>query len=300
MPFARRGELAECAESKPKPVSDDGDDDTDPSHFQTGCPPGTDRDQRFQCAHEKVCHQTDAKRNNHRGDSAREEERNDWNKSADSRGNASRGRCRPLIRKPMLGQPELTLRHRLYELLGLPGQTGNQNVMLLIVCRASYARNNSKYCAQSIICAIDRIGDPTAASAMPAFALQDFVECGTRANRRRHRAKRSRMRFFLDCAFPQKFLHILFAGQGTLSLVMKFGFLPFLCRFHPANSDFGSCNFVPPTAEPPADCVLQNRWLCSKVSEFRLPTVCMALFGFGHAQKNAFASLVPLAFGQIA
>jgi len=26
----------------------------------------------------------------------------------------------------------------------------------------------------------------------------------------------------------------------------------------------------------------------------------MALFGFGHAQKNAFASLVPLAFGQIA
>ena len=123
MPFARRGELTECAESKPKPVSDDGDDDTDPRHFQPGCPPGPDRDQRFQCAHEKVCHQTDAKRNNHRGHAAREEERNDWNKGADRRGNASRDRCRPLIREPMLGQPELTLRHRLYELLGLLGKT---------------------------------------------------------------------------------------------------------------------------------------------------------------------------------
>src|SRR5882724_6138165 len=172
--------------------------------------------------------------------------------------------------------------------------------MLLIICRACYARNNSKYRAQAIVRAVDRVGDPTAASPMPAFALQDFVQRGARANRRRHGAKRSRMRFFLDCAFPQKFLHIFFAGQGTLSLLMKFGFLAFFRRFHSANSDFGSRNFVPPAAEPPADCVLQNRWICAEVSEFCLPTVCMPLFGFGHAQKNAFASLVPLAFGQIA
>src|SRR5947199_10754838 len=171
--------------------------------------------------------------------------------------------------------------------------------MLLIICRSGYARNNSKYRAQPIIRAVDRIRHPTAASPMPAFALQDFVECGTRANRRRHRAKRSRMRFFLDCAFPQKFLHILFAGQGSLSLVMKFGFLPFLRRFHPANSDFGSCNLVPPTAEPPADCVLQNRWPCSEASEFCLPTVSMRLSSFPHAPKNAFASLVQRAVGPI-
>src|SRR5205823_12362246 len=101
MPFARRGELTECAESKPKPVCDDCNDDTNPGYFQTGCPPGTDRDQRFQCAHEKVCHQTDAERNNDGCDSAREEERNNWNKGADRRGNTSRGSCRPLFRNPM-------------------------------------------------------------------------------------------------------------------------------------------------------------------------------------------------------
>src|SRR6267378_5552119 len=172
--------------------------------------------------------------------------------------------------------------------------------MLLIICRACYARNNSKYRAQAIVRAIDRIGDPTAASTMPAFALQDFVQSGARANRRRHGAKRSRMRFFLDCAFPQKFLHIFFASQGMLSLLMKFSFLPFFRRFHPANSDFCSRNFVPPTAEPAPDCILQKGRLCAEVSEFCFPTECMALLGFGHAQENAFASLVLLAFCQIA
>src|SRR4029450_8649253 len=174
------------------------------------------------------------------------------------------------------------------------------NIVLLIVRRASHARNNSEYCAQSIVCAVDRIRHPTATAPMPAFALQDFVQRGARANRRRHGAKRSGMRFFLDCAFPQEFLHIFFAGQGTLSLLVEFGFLPFFRRFHSANSDFGSRNFVPPAAEPAPDCVLQNRRLCAKISEFSFPALRMALFGFGHAQKNAFASLVPLAFGQIA
>jgi hypothetical protein len=81
---------------------------------------------------------------------------------------------------------------------------------------------------------------------------------------------------------------------------MKFGFLPFFRRFHSTNGNVGSRNFVPPTAELSADCVLQNGWLRAEVSEFSLPPECMALFRFGHAQENAFASLVPLAFGQIA
>ena len=45
---------------------------------------------------------------------------------------------------------------------------------------------------------------------------------------------------------------------------------------------------------------LQNGRLGAEVSEFFLPTLRMALFRFGHAQKNAFAFLVPLALGQIA
>jgi hypothetical protein len=81
---------------------------------------------------------------------------------------------------------------------------------------------------------------------------------------------------------------------------MKFGFLPFFRRFHSTNSNIGSRNFVPPTAELSADCVLQNGWLRAEVSEFSLPPECMALFRFSHAQENAFASLVPLAVGQIA
>src|SRR5207249_4395883 len=151
--------------------------------------------------------------------------------------------------------------------------------MLLIICGAGDARNDSKHCAKPIVCAVDRVGYPTAAASVPAFALQDLIQRGPRANRRRHRDKRSSMRFFLNCAFPQKFLHIFFAGQGTLSLVMKFGFLPFFRRFHPANSDVGSRNLVPPAAKPPPDCVLQNGWRRAEVSEFSLPPLCMALFG---------------------
>src|SRR5438094_8569900 len=131
--------------------------------------------------------------------------------------------------------------------------------MLLIICRSGYARNNSKYRAQPIIRAVDCIRHPPAASPMPAFALQDFVECGTRANRRRHCAKGSRMRFFLDCAAPQKLLHTLLAGRGTLSLVTKFGFLPFFRFLHPTNIDFAPSNLVPPTAAAPVVVTRQTR-----------------------------------------
>src|SRR4026208_590580 len=120
--------------------------------------------------------------------------------------------------------------------------------MLLIVCRACYARYNSKYRAQPVVRAVDRVGDPTAASPMPAFALQNFVQRGARADRWSHGAEHARMRFFLERAFPQKFLHVLFTGERAFCLFVKFGFLTFFCCFHSANSDFGARDFVPPSA----------------------------------------------------
>jgi hypothetical protein len=134
---------------------------------------------------------------------------------------------------------------------------------------------------------------------MPAFTFKDFVQGGARTNRRRHGAKHARMRFFLERAFPQKFLHVLFAGEGALGLFVKFSFLPFLRSFHSANGDFGSSDFIPPTAEPTHDCVLQSRRFCTEVPEFSFPTLRMALFRFGHSQKNLSAFLIVLALGQI-
>src|SRR6266496_3774545 len=57
--------LTQRAERKSQPIGDDCDDDADPGHLQTGCPPRTDGDQRFQRTHEKVRDQTDAEGNNH-------------------------------------------------------------------------------------------------------------------------------------------------------------------------------------------------------------------------------------------
>jgi hypothetical protein len=108
------------------------------------------------------------------------------------------------------------------------------------------------------------------------------------------------MRFFFERAFPQKFLHVLFTGESTLSLFVKFGFLPFFRRFHSANGNLGPGNFVPPTAKPAPDRVVQHRRSLAEVSEFFLPALRVTFFRFGHAQKNALAFLVPLASGQIA
>src|SRR6266481_9691211 len=81
---------------------------------------------------------------------------------------------------------------------------------------------------------------------------------------------------------------------------MKLRFLPFFGRFHPTNSDLGSGNFVPPTIQSTHNRVFEYRWLRTEVSKLLLPTLRVALFRLGHAQKNAFASLVALALGQIA
>jgi len=82
---------------------------------------------------------------------------------------------------------------------------------------------------------------------MPALAFEDFVQRGARADRGRHSAKHPGMRFFFERALPQEFLHILFTSQSTLGLITKFRFVPFFRGFHPANSDLGAGNLVPPT-----------------------------------------------------
>src|SRR5437879_8527503 len=81
---------------------------------------------------------------------------------------------------------------------------------------------------------------------------------------------------------------------------MKLRFLPFFRRFHATNGDLGSRNFVPPTIQTARNRVSEHRRLCAEVPKLLLPTLCMALFRFGHPQENAFAFLVPLALGQIA
>jgi hypothetical protein len=118
--------------------------------------------------------------------------------------------------------------------------------MLLVIRGAGDARNDSKHCAQPIICAVNCVGHPTAAAAVPAFALQDFVQCGARTDGRRHRAQHPRMSFFFERALSQKFLSVLLAGKRALGLIVKFCFLPFFRRFHTANGNFRSGDLVPP------------------------------------------------------
>src|SRR6266478_9198705 len=81
---------------------------------------------------------------------------------------------------------------------------------------------------------------------------------------------------------------------------MKLRFLPFFRRFHPTNGDLGSGKSVPPTIQSTHNRFFEYRWLRTEVSKLLLPTLRMALFRFGHAQKNAFASLIALTLCQIA
>src|SRR5947207_2737487 len=111
--------LTQGSKGESKAISHYSNDDANPGHLQTGGPPRTDRDQRFQRAHSKVRRQTDDERSGDRSHATGEKERNNWNKSADRGRDGSRGRSSPLIRKPMLGQAELALGHRLHELFGL-------------------------------------------------------------------------------------------------------------------------------------------------------------------------------------
>ena len=82
------GLSAQGPKRKSQPVRHDGDDDTNPGHFQARCPPRTDGDQRFECANGKVCNETDSERSENGLEPAGKKERNDRNKRADRRGNA--------------------------------------------------------------------------------------------------------------------------------------------------------------------------------------------------------------------
>src|SRR5262249_11509559 len=104
----------------------------------------------------------------------------------------------------------------------------------------------SKHCTKPIVCAVNRVGHPTHAASVPAFALENFIQRRARIRRRRHRAEHPRMSFLFDRAFSQKFLNVLLARERTLSLILKFCFLPFFRRFHSANGNFSSGDLVPP------------------------------------------------------
>src|SRR5690242_7965826 len=100
--------------------------------------------------------------------------------------------------------------------------------MLLIVCSACDTRHNSEHRAESIIYAVNRVRHPTAAAPMPSFTFEDRVEHRTGTGWRCHCAQRSCVRLFLQSAFPQKFLDILFARERAIRLIVKLRFLAFL------------------------------------------------------------------------
>src|SRR5215472_13172657 len=135
---------------------------------------------------------------------------------------------------------------------------------------------------------------------MPAFALENLVQRGAGTDRWRHCAQYSRVCFFLECAPAQEFLHIFFARESSLGLIVERRFLPFFRRFHATNSNLRARNFVPPTIQPARNGVFVNRQLCAEVLQLLAPTLCVALFRFCHAQENALSFLVALALSEIA
>ena len=181
-----------------------------------------------------------------------------------------------------------------------PRQTGYEHIMLLVIGRTRDTRNNSKDCAQSIICTVDRVGYPTAPASMPALTFQNCIERCARTRRRRHRAERSGVRLFLKRTFAQKILHIIFTGQRALCLIPKLRLVPLFCSFHPADSNLRAGDFVPPPVQPAADRVLENRRRNAEVFQLLFPALRMSFFRFCHAQEDAFAFFIPLTPGEIA
>src|SRR3984893_3424183 len=108
------------------------------------------------------------------------------------------------------------------------------------------------------------------------------------------------MRFFLECGFAQKILSTVLAGKGAVCLVAKFGFVFFFGRSHSASRNFGPESAIQPSLETATDRVGQSRRRLAKIDKFLFPTPRVALFRFGHAQKNAFSLFVFLASRQFA
>src|SRR5882724_1114280 len=126
-------------------------------------------------------------------------------------------------------------------------QTRYEYVMLLVIGRARDAGNDSEHRAQSVICAVNRVGYPAATPPMPALAFQNCVKGCLWTSRRSHRAQRPRVRLLLDCALAKKIPDIVLSGQRPLGLISKFRFVPFFRCFHSANSYLCAGDFIPPT-----------------------------------------------------
>src|SRR3984893_12022442 len=169
--------------------------------------------------------------------------------------------------------------------------------MLLIVCCARDAGNNSENGAQSIVDAINRIRHPTSTPAMPAFAFQDRVEHSARTKLRHHCVQSAGMRFFLESAFAQKILYVVLAGEGSVALITKLRFVFFLSRFHPANRDLRSERAIQPSLQAAANQVWQSRGRVGKIAKFPFPTLWLSLFRFRHTQQDSFSLRVLLALG---
>src|ERR1700686_1388877 len=122
--------------------------------------------------------------------------------------------------------------------------------MLLIVRGTRDAGDDAKDGAESVVHTVNRVGHPTAAASVPAFAFQDGVENTARSRgRRSHRVQDARMRFFLEGGFAQKLLRVGIVGESAFALGAITRFMAVFRRFHPANGDVEPSHPVPPAIE---------------------------------------------------
>ena len=60
-------------------------------------------------------------------------------------------------------------------------QTGDEDVVLLVIGRAGHAGDDAEDCAQAVVHPVNCVRHPAAAAAMPAFAFQNRIEQALRA-----------------------------------------------------------------------------------------------------------------------
>src|ERR1700731_930938 len=99
--------------------------------------------------------------------------------------------------------------------------------MLLIVGCSGDTGNDAKNGAEPVVDAVNCIGYPAAAAAMPAFPLQNRVESTLRVRRTGHDIQCPRMRSFFERTGSQKLLHVSFFGERTFPLGAEFLFMLF-------------------------------------------------------------------------
>src|SRR5256714_15423714 len=155
--------------------------------------------------------------------------------------------------------------------------------MLLIVSRAGDTGDNSEDCAESVVHAINRVRDPTAATPVPAFALKNRIERAARIWRPSHRIQRARMRFFFQRARAQKFLHVVFLRECAFALGTKLLLVFFFSRFHSTNGDVGTKRAREAALESAPGVVAQLRDRLSHLLQLLLPSRGVPFLRFGHA-----------------